>query len=269
MTENELFQTIYEMKRFASKDLGQNFLINKETIKKIVELLDIKDNEEVLEIGSGFGSLSYFLAQKESNLTLDDVDERAINFLKELFKDNEKVNIIKQSILKLDISNYDKIIGNLPYYITSGILEKVLVDAKNCKKFVFMVQREVKQRLLAKIGSEDYSPLTILLSLRGDVKEELVVTRGNFVPVPHVDSAVFSLDLKTEDYDVTFIKNLLFFTKKMFLHRRKTIFNNLSNHVKNKIEAASILKSVNIDLNLRPQDISPLQYRDLVNYIYK
>ena len=254
MTEKEYFEQIKSYKLIANKSLGQNFLINPQTAEKIVNLLEIKDGDQVLEIGAGLGSLSYFLAKSPGKSQLIDVDERMLVFLEEQFKDANNIEIKRQNILKHNLSGFSKIIGNLPYYITSGIIEKLLLDAKDAELLVLMTQKEVYPKLL----SSNKSPLSLFLNYLASISSPIEVGRNNFAPVPHVDSVVFVIkpneNIKNEEN-----KKLFKVMKQLFLLRRKNILNNLSNLVKNKEKAREILGKMNIDTNKRPEEL-PIEF---------
>ena len=254
MNEKEYFEQIKSYKLIANKSLGQNFLINPQTAEKIVNLLEIKDGDQVLEIGAGLGSLSYFLAKSLGKSQLIDVDERMLMFLEEQFKDAKNIEIKRQNILKHNLSGFNKIVGNLPYYITSGIIEKLLLDAKDAELLVLMTQKEVYPKLL----SSNKSPLSLFLNYVADISSPIEVGRNNFAPIPHVDSVVFIIkpnkNIKNEENE-----KLFKVMKQLFLLRRKNILNNLSNLVKNKEKAREILGKMNIDSNKRPEEL-PIEF---------
>ena len=254
MTEKDFFENIKSYKLIANKSLGQNFLINPSTASKIVNLLEIEEGDNILEIGAGLGSLSYFLAKSTGNSELIDVDERMLMFLNENFKDQKNINVKRQNILKYDLSPFNKIIGNLPYYITSGIIEKLLLDGKNAKTMVLMTQKEVYPKLLY----SNKSPLSLFLNYVADISSPIEVNRNNFAPVPHVDSVVFVLkpnsNIKNDEN-----KELFKTMKQLFLLRRKNILNNLSNLMKNKEKAREILEKMHIDTNKRPEEL-PIEF---------
>ena len=262
MNEKEYFEKIKSYKLLANKSLGQNFLINSQTAQKIVDLLKIEATDEVLEIGAGLGSLSYFLAKSPGKTVLIDVDERMLMFLNEHFKDAKNIEIVRQNILKQDIKGYTKIVGNLPYYITTGIIEKLVVDAKNAKTIVLMTQKEVYPKLL----KENKSPLSLFLNYIASISSPIEVGRNNFAPVPHVDSVVFVItpneNIKNEDNEKLF-KTI----KQLFLLRRKNILNNLTNLVKNKEKAREILEKMQIDTNKRPEELPIEFYINLLKMI--
>ena len=254
MNEKEYFEQIKSYKLIANKSLGQNFLINPQVAEKIVNLLEIKEGDNVLEIGAGLGSLSYFLAKFNANSQLIDVDERMLMFLEEHFKDSQNIEIKRQNILKHDLTGFNKIIGNLPYYITSGIIEKLLLDGKDAKCMVLMTQKEVYPKLL----SFNKSPLSLFLNYVADISSPIDVGRNNFAPIPHVDSVVFVLKpnekIKNEENS-----KLYKVMKQLFLLRRKNILNNLSNLVKNKEKAREILVKMGVDTNKRPEEL-PIEF---------
>jgi 16S rRNA (adenine1518-N6/adenine1519-N6)-dimethyltransferase len=254
MSEKEYFEQIKSYKLIANKSLGQNFLINPQVAEKIVSLLEIKDEDHVLEIGAGLGSLSYFLAKSPAKSQLIDIDERMLMFLEDNFKGLGNIEVKRQNILKHDLSGFNKIIGNLPYYITSGIIEKLLLDGKDADCIVLMTQKEVYPKLL----SFNKSPLSLFLNYVAEISSPIDVGRNNFAPVPHVDSVVFTIkpnkNIKNED-------NLKLYKvmKQLFLMRRKNILNNLSNLVKNKEKAKEILEKMGIDTNKRPEEL-PIEF---------
>ena len=250
MNVETYFENIKSYKYLANKSLGQNFLINSEIAGKIVENLDISDDDLVLEIGAGLGSLSIFLAETKADINLIDIDERMLTYLKEKFGDIPNVKIRRQNILKEDLSKYTKIIGNLPYYITSGIIEHILVNAKSAKKIVLMCQKEVYPKLL----SSCVSPLSLLLNYVSEISSPVSVGRTNFVPIPHVDSVVFSLTPNEKIKDEN-NKDLLKLMQRIFLHRRKTILNCLESVIKDKKIAEEILMKLNVSTNLRPEQL--------------
>ena len=250
MNESQYFETVKSYKLLANKSLGQNFLINSEVAKSIVDLLEISDEDEVIEIGSGLGSLSYFLTKFPAKTQLIDIDERMLQFLNEHFGDLKNVVVRRQNILKEDLGKYTKIIGNLPYYITSSIIEHILLSATNAKKIVLMTQKEVYPKLLSNFKS----PLSLFLNYVADISSAKEVGRNNFAPIPHVDSVVFTLT-PNENIKNAENKKLLKLMQQLFLLRRKNILNNLTNVTKNKDKAREILAKLNVDTNKRPEEL--------------
>ena len=254
MNDKEYFEKVKSYKLIANKSLGQNFLINPQTAEKIVGLLNINEDDKILEIGSGLGSLSYFLSKSNAHSTLIDVDDRMIMFLKEQFKDNKNLEIKRQNVLKEDLTKFNKIIGNLPYYITSSIIEKLLLEGINAETMVLMTQKEVYPKLL----ESNKSPLSMFLNYVASISSAMDVGRNNFAPVPHVDSVVFTIT-PNENIKNSENKELFKVMKQLFLLRRKNILNNLTNLVKNKEKAREILGKMEIDTNKRPEEL-PIEF---------
>lgn len=262
MNKNEYFDNVKSFKFLANKSLGQNFLINSEIAEIIVRKLELDDKDSVLEIGAGLGSLSIFLADSNSKIELIDIDERMLNHLNLTFENYKNVKVNRQNILKADLEGYTKIIGNLPYYITSGIIEHILLNAVNAKKIVLMTQKEVYPKLL-----KDFkSPLSLLLNYVCDISTLLSVGRNNFTPVPHVDSVVFVLtpNEKIKEKDNKEVYDLM---KQLFLHRRKNILNCLQNVTKDKQKAEEILNFMAVDKNLRPEQLNIDFYINLLKQL--
>ena len=254
MNEERYFEKIAEYKLLAKHEVGQNFLIDKNTAKKIVDLLDINKDDNVLEIGSGAGSLSFYLSFCDCQTTLIDIDEALITKLKNDFEGKNNMNVVQANALKYDLTLFTKIAGNLPYYITSSLLEHILLNGSNCEKASIMVQKEVFARLVSAPKQDGYGPLPILIEYRTKIKKEFVVPRSFFAPTPHVDSLVFTLSFKN-DSSPAIAKKLYNLTSALFLHRRKTILNNLSSYLKDEIKAKDILLKANVEPRKRPEEI--------------
>lgn len=255
MNKNEFYANIKSMKHIAKKSIGQNFIFDSETCEKIADSLNSQLTSNVLEIGPGLGSLSLPLSNNTRKLTLVDIDPIMINNLKSLFSTNNDVTIIQQNILKTDISKFDYIIGNLPYYITTDIIEYILTHAYNAKRVVLMVQKEVYARLKADIKSEQYNPISIYISHVAQIKQIMNVSRHVFAPEPHVDSLLFSIDFDLSKHTPESV-DLYYFIKNIFLHRRKTIQNNLKSLGKSEEEIINALNSLNIPPNKRPEELT-------------
>lgn len=254
LSEDKYFEKIKEYRLLAQHEIGQNFLIDPSISREIVELATLEKDDYVLEIGPGAGSLSYFIAQKPSKSDLLDIDERMIAKLNDDFKGKDNIRPIKGNALKWDLSAYTKIIGNLPYYITSSLLETLLLKAPKMGKGVFMVQKEAYVRITSKIKDKNYGPLPLLLAYRGNVKREFNVSRSAFTPSPNVDSVVFSVDIDQKS-DVLFAQKLYKISSALFLHRRKTILNNLTSFLSDANIAKNILSSLNINHQNRPEQL--------------
>ena len=262
MNQEQFYNEVKSYKLIANKSLGQNFLINPEVCQKIVNALDLKENDLCLEIGAGLGSLSYQLVEKPAKSTLIDIDERMLSFLNDHFSKCNNITIKRMNVLKEDLSQYTKIIGNLPYYITSGIIESILLGATNIECAVLMVQKEV----LLKLNSNEVSPLSMLLKYVGRTENVINVSKVNFAPIPHVDSAVFKFvpneNIKNENNKV-----LYKLICKLFLLRRKTILNNLTSLIGNKDKSNELLSKLNTNPLLRPEQLNIEFYINLLNLL--
>ena len=167
--------------------------------------------------------------------------------------------------MRFPMGGYSKIVGNLPYYITSGILERILLNAKKATRGVFMVQKEAFLRLNAKMGNKDYGPLPLLIQYRAKMTRLLNVPRSSFSPAPHIDSLVFSLDFN--DNDIEAASTLYSLLNGVFLHRRKTILNNLSGYLKDADKAKELLNKSSIPFTKRPEEISLEEYLCLLKLL--
>ncbi len=256
------FEEIASFKLLAKKEVGQNFLIDSSAASRIVDTLELKEGDKTLEIGCGAGSLTFFLEEARASGEAIDIDDGLLSKLQNDFSEST-LSPIHGNAMKWDYSPYTKIIGNLPYYITSGILEKVLLGADKAEKLVIMVQKEAADRLLSGVGSKEYGPLNVLIALSGILKREFKVVRSSFCPAPHVDSTVLSL-VFDPDRDKEMNRKTYALCNELFLQRRKTIANNLKTIVKDTDKIAKILNVCGIDSSKRPEQVSPEQYLSLM-----
>ena len=247
------------------KDYGQNYLLETNICEKIVDCLEIQPEEKVLEIGPGIGSLTHFLSLKEAAcLDLVDIDERMINFLKIIYNKNN-INIILSDIRKYDVSSYDKIIGNLPYNITTETVQYLLEHARHAKKLVLMCQAEAFSRFSDVTGKE-YGPLSIFIHLLGTISRKMTVKPGSFYPAPKCSSIVFEINILNA-YDFDHIFSIFNFSKSMFSNRRKTIHNNLSSLLDDKEKSSKVLNDLNIPINKRPEELSPETFAKMYDHL--
>ena len=251
------------MKIKAKKSLGQNFLIDKNIIKSIVNIGDVKKNNVILEVGPGTGNLTeYILKKKPKKIFVIEKDSNLVNLLNGKF--NDKINILNKDILKFDLNNISKekiiIFGNLPYNISTKILTQWITTPKKFKcykKLILMFQKEVADRILAKTNSRNYGRLSIISNWRLNIKKEFNISPQCFFPKPKVDSTLLSFVPKKEFYYIKNPENLEKITRIFFNQRRKMIKNPLKQIFKNPEKVAVNFK---LDLNLRPQNLSPLTY---------
>ena len=251
------------MKIKAKKSLGQNFLIDKNIIKSIVDVGDVKKNNVILEVGPGTGNLTeYILKKNPKKIFVIEKDSNLVNLLNGKFSD--KINILNKDILKFDLNNISKekiiIFGNLPYNISTKILTQWITTHekfKCYKKLILMFQKEVADRILAKTNSRNYGRLSIISNWRLNIKKEFNISPQCFFPKPKEDSTLLSFVPKKEFYYIKNPENLEKITRIFFNQRRKMIKNPLKQIFKNPEKVAVNFK---LNLNLRPQNLSPLTY---------
>lgn len=246
------------------KDLGQNFLIDSQVCSRIADALELTKDDVALEIGGGLGSLTNFLVNKSKEFDVVDIDSRMCNFLQTIYKENE-ANIINDDIRNVDTSKYLKIIGNLPYYITTELVTFLLEKSKECKKMVFMIQTEAVNRFVDETGKE-YGAISVLCHLLGNPRRLFSVKPGSFYPIPKCGSTVFSIEFK-ENVDRELMLNVYKMAKQLFLNRRKTLSNNLGGYLGNKEKANQIIAELGLSITVRPEEIKPQMYLELYKKI--
>ena len=256
------------------KSLGQNFLIDKNILKKIISLGKIEHSDNILEIGSGTGNLTkFFLEKKFNKLILIEKDKRLIRNLKLDLTNIKNIQFINDDILKLDlekiISGNMIIFGNLPYNISSQILIQ-LIKFKNWlpkyKKLVLMFQKEVGEKIISNFGNKNYSRLGIISKFRLKVKKRFSVSKNSFYPKPKVDSMVIIFEPWENKIKIDNLNNLEKITHEFFSKKRKKIKKTFQKIFKDWEKAAKDLK---IDINLRPQNLSENQYYEITSYYEK
>jgi len=249
------------------KKFGQNFLINEEYAEKIVDSLQYHADETIIEIGPGEGVFTrYLVVGKYGRIIAIEIDPRLSEFLKNKF--GNKITLVQESVLDISFSNFYsqngiRIIGNIPYHITSQILFKIFDAGRNISQSVLMIQKEVADRLLAKPGTKPYSFLTVMAQYHNNVQRILEVTRDQFYPTPKVDSTVVNLEPRDSSfnlYDYQLFKQIVI---TVFQQRRKMLRNSLKKLL--QIENRDNISS--IDLNQRPEELSIQQFINLSNEI--
>lgn len=221
----------YQLK--ASKNYGQNFLVDENVIERIVESVDIQPRSCVIEVGPGIGALTQALAKKAEHVLAIDIDERMEAVLKETLKEEKNVEIRIQDFLTVDLlslveslyQNYQHIyiVSNLPYYITTALIEKMLTLPIHIDALVLMMQKEVAYKLVKSKEAKDRSALSYLMDYRGKKEYLFDISRHVFIPQPHVDSAVIKFYFNQQMIQDGFYP----FLYQCFKQRRKTLYNNL------------------------------------------
>ena len=252
----------------AKKKFGQNFIIDSNTVEKIAKIA-CDQNLTTLEIGPGLGALSEQLLKYSKDVVAYEIDSDMYKLIQENIKD-ERFKVYLQDFLDIDLSVYkDKIniCSNLPYYVTTPILFKIFESDLNINKITVMVQKEVGDRLNAKVNSEDYGALSLEVQYLYHVKLEMNVSRNVFYPMPNVDSAIISFTPKN-NVDKTIEKELFDLIKNSFKMRRKTLNNNLKDIYDNEL-IDKIYKEMNFNKNVRAQELSLEEFIKIYKIIYE
>ncbi len=259
---------------YYKKSLGQNFLIDLNIIKKIINITKIK-NKDILEIGPGNGSLTdEIIKANPKSLTLIEKDNSLSKKLKTKYLDNKKIKIYNKDILKFDLEKKIKkntiIIGNLPYNISSQILIKMIKFNKWPPKYstlILMFQKEMANRILGNYNTPNYGRLSIITSSRLNIKKRFDVSANCFFPKPKVISTVLSFEPKTKIlHNFKNVESLEYITSFFFSNRRKMI-NKKVNSMFGKIKKSSLIND--LDLKARPSDLKPEKYYQLTELFEK
>ena len=270
-TKKELFD-LWDKHNFKPKKfLGQNFIIDKNIVSKLTDAMNISPNDIVLEIGPGFGQMTGAIYDKAKKVYVVEKDRLLAAILKDdAFKDDKKITVIEGDILKYDIpKECTKVVGNLPYYITTPIIEKVLLDSKALDMY-FMVQKEYGARLIGKPGTKDYSSLTCFINYFCEVETIAAVTKDCFYPTPKVDSTFLRIKrLKIPRVKVSDEKLFFDIIHTCFQHRRKTVKASLSrffDRVK-KEDVQNILEEASIKPMARPEELAIEDFQRITNIL--
>ncbi len=259
-----------------SKGLGQNFLINPSVCPKIAEYGFAQEGFGIIEIGTGFGTLSAELAQRADKVVAVEIDSRLIPVLDETMAEFDNFKVINQDVMKADLNALIKeefsglkvaVCANLPYYITSPIIMLLLENELPVEAITVMVQKEAAQRLCAKMGTRESGAITAAVNYYGKAETLFQVSRGSFMPAPNVDSAVIQIRPDSEYRSKIKDKSLYFkIIKGAFAQRRKTLVNSLSTALsKPKDEIISVLEGCGLDKNARAEQLDMDKWTELVN----
>lgn len=255
----------------ALKKYGQNFLINEHVLNTIASALGV-NNKCVIEIGPGLGSLTRYLLKYYEQVLVYEIDPKMIEVLKSTL--GEQIKIVEGDFLKAKIDkdidanfNSDEVylIANLPYYITTPILLKILEETTKITKLVIMIQKEVADRFLGKPNTKDYNSLSVLIQTYMNVKKVIDVSKNSFYPAPQVDSTVIMLERKQNpDYEIKNEELFLKVNRQLFKQRRKTIVNNLKDIYEKEL-ILNILNKLSIDEMARSETLTVKQIIDISN----
>ena len=262
------------------KSFGQNFLTDTNILQKIVDTAEIDKNVNVIEIGPGIGALTEFLAENAAEVMTFEIDDRLIPILADTLRDFDNVKVINEDILKSDLqsrikefANPDlpiKVVANLPYYITTPILMHLIESKIPFAEFVVMMQKEVADRISAEPNTKAYGSLSIAVQYYMTAKVAFVVPRTVFVPAPNVDSAILKMTRRKQPLVQVKDEDFFFRVSKIsFVHRRKTLWNNLTSRfgkaddTKAKLEKA--LEIAEIKPSIRGEALSIAEFAKLAD----
>lgn len=261
-----------------TKSLGQNFLIDENILNKVVAVAEVTKDDYILEVGPGIGALTAALANRAKKVVAIEIDKGIIPVLRKSVEDFDNVEVIEGDVLKVDLAklaqeNFDssdfKVVANLPYYITTPVIMKLLSAQLPIRVMVFMVQKEVAQRMSALPGSKEYGALSVAVQFYSKARTEFKVPPSAFMPRPKVDSAV--VRLKTGKPPVEVEDTQLFFkvVRLAFLHRRKTLGNALAmgDLGLDRESIRNILTDLGIDPQRRGETLSLQEFAKIVNVL--
>ena len=253
------------------KKFGQNFLKDNNILNNIVLKSEVDKDTLVIEIGVGAAALTTLLSVSSKNVLAYEIDEELKPIIDEVLKDKNNVEVKYQDFLKSnpkeDIKKYDYkklyVVANLPYYITTPIIEKIIDDKLGVDKIVIMVQKEVGDRFNAKVGSKEYNSLTIFLNYYFEITKLMNVSRNSFVPAPNVDSVVIEMKKRKNTYNVKNEELFFKLVRDSFKYKRKNLRNNLKDYDLEKIE--KILNNIGKDLTVRAEALTIENFVEISN----
>ena len=251
--------------------LGQNFFNNDFLLEEIIESLNISKDDIVLEIGPGVGVLTEKLLCRAKKVISVEIDSNAVFILNEEFKDKKNFLLINEDFLKMDLhkieefKNSIKVIANIPYYITTPILEKLFKSNLNIDFIAVMVQKEVGERILATPSTKEYGSLTVFVNYYSKALLIKKISSNNFIPKPKVDSVFIKFEIfKNRFFNDNNIENeFLNFVKRCFSMRRKNLFNVLTQFNKNKQQLQNISYKLQIDFNNRAENLDVFDFQKI------
>ena len=281
IADHSVTRAILERHGFTfKKSFGQNFLTDTNILQKIVDTAEIDKKVNVIEIGPGIGALTEFLAESAAGVMAFEIDDRLVPILADTLRDFDNVTVVNQDILKVDLAQYIaefknpdlpiKVVANLPYYITTPILMHLIESGIPFSEFVVMMQREVADRISAQPNTKAYGSLSIAVQYYMTAKVAFVVPRTVFVPAPNVDSAILKM-VRREQPAVEVQDEKFFFkiSKASFVHRRKTLWNNLTSHFgkteETKAKLTAALEQAELSPSVRGEALSLEEFARLAD----
>lgn len=266
----------------ANKSLGQNFLINQDVVDKIIDSAKVEKDDLVIEIGPGLGTLTKYLLEKAKKVISIELDKKMINILKDRFSMYSNFELLNDDILKINLKQLIKIqkeakgiknvkvVANLPYYITTPIIMKLLEEKLDLESITIMIQKEVADRLIATPGQKNTGAITYSVYYYALSQDIMEVPNYSFIPEPDVTSKVIKLNVRKKPIVEVENKQLMFkIIKSAFMQRRKTLLNSLrnANIFKTKEEAIKIIKLLDLDENIRAEQLSLNDFAEITNKI--
>ena len=278
--ETKFLMEKYNIK--ANKNLGQNFLIDENVIETAIEKSNIGKDDLVIEIGPGLGTLTKYLLEKAGRVICVELDERMIKILEDRFFLYKNFEVINNDILKVDLDKiiniakkeYNlksaKIVANLPYYITTPIIMKLLENKVMVDSITVMIQKEVADRLAEIPGGKHTGAITYTVYYYGKTEKILKVPKTSFIPEPSVTSEVIKIEIRNNPpVSVKNEKEFFNLIKVAFLQRRKTLMNSLTNNgISSKEDLLNILHKLNIDEKIRSEKLTIEDFANIANELY-
>lgn len=283
--ENLESKTRYIMKKYgitANKNLGQNFLINEDVVNSIVESSEISKEDLVIEIGPGLGTLTEELLERAGKVIAIELDERMVKILNDRFSVYNNFELINEDVLKVNLADIikkekennnvinAKIVANLPYYITTPIIMKLLEEELDIKSITVMIQKEVAERLIAVPGEKLSGAITYCVYYYADSEKIMLVENNSFIPEPEVQSEVIKLNIRNTPIINLKDKELFFkIIKVSFMQRRKTLMNSLVNGgiIENKEQAKKMFEKLNFDVNVRGEKLKIQDFERICDWV--
>lgn len=277
-------ETKFIMKKYnitANKNYGQNFLIDENIVNDIITGAQVNKDDLIIEIGPGLGTLTSLLLEKAGKVICVELDKKMINVLKERFILYNNFELLNNDILKVDLNRLIsesktnlknvKVVANLPYYITTPIIMKLLEDKLDLTSITVMVQKEVAERLAGINGGKEIGSITYSINYYTNPEIIINVPRNSFIPAPNVDSAVIKFDILKEPKIKVSNEELFFKVIKFsFLQKRKTLINSLSNSgLVSKEFLEKMLNDLNIDSKIRAEQLSLEDFGKISDYVTK
>lgn len=282
LDETKFIMNKYHIK--ANKSLGQNFLISQQVVEEIVNSSQIKKEDLVIEIGPGLGTLTKYLLEKAGKVICIELDKKMIQILEDRFSLYDNFSLFNEDVLQVDLKSLIekekqigiiknvKIVANLPYYITTPIIMKLLEERLDLESITVMIQKEVADRLIAVPGEKETGAITYSVYYYATAKGILEVPNDSFIPEPEVTSKVIQLKIRKEPpIEVENTEVMFKIIKSAFMQRRKTLLNALTNTkvFLSKEEGSKILTEMGLDVNIRAEKLTLQDFATITNQIMK